>query len=267
MITYTSEKHIPASHDLCSRLTSATSSPAWTSDWTHPDTDTNYQLSLCSPGRTLADADLDACFSLVEETSRRDYEGSSRGWDAPSKRREMRDADLRYVLVKDPSSQVQAFASLMPTLEEGQPVVYCYEIHLRPALRGTGLAGRLMRMLEAVAAATGVAEKVMLTVFTCNARAGGFYRRCGFERDGISPQPRRLRGGTVKMPDYEILSKRVGRLEVGAEKRDDDGTRAKGVGSTGSEGKEATAEGDRPAKVTKLDHSEPAEDGWETDEE
>lgn len=186
----------------------------------------------------------------MEETSRQDYEGSSRGWDPPAKRKEMRDPDLRYVLVRDESSRIRGFTSLMPCLEEGQPVVYCYEIHLKPELRGTGLSRLLIRMLEAVAAEVGIIEKVMLTVFTCNERAMKFYRGCGFERDNISPQPRTLRGGKVKMPDYEILSKKAGRPRGGAG--------APGVGGRDGESRDnhlegyAVAEKGRPAKIARL---------------
>ena len=31
---------------------------------------------------------------------------------------------------------IRGFTSLMPTWEEGEPVVYCYEIHLKPEMRG-----------------------------------------------------------------------------------------------------------------------------------
>ncbi|ROW13484.1 hypothetical protein VPNG_04349 [Cytospora leucostoma] len=241
-------------------------SPIWTSDWSHPKTGNNYQLSLSSPSRTLTTSDLEACFSLVEETSRHDYENSSRGWNPSAKRKEMRDPDLRYILVRDSSSCVQAFTSMMPTLEEGQPVVYCYEIHLKAELRGTGLAKLLMRLLETVAAGIEVTEKVMLTVFTSNERAVGFYRRCGFGRDEISPQQRRLRGGKVKMPDYEILSKKAeGRL-VGAEHGDALVTDAQNSTLDATSQEIDAIKEARPAKMARLDHAEPIEDGWETDE-
>ncbi|KAG8163751.1 hypothetical protein KVR01_007048 [Diaporthe batatas] len=181
----------------------------WSPTWDDPSTGSTYSLRLCQPRKTMASPDLDACFALVRATSQADYEASSSGWDPSAKRDEMSHPDLRYILVKDPDSVVHAFTSLMPTIEEGQPVIYCYEIHLEPALRGTGLARLLMGLLETVAHNMEVVHKVMLTVFTCNKRAVGFYQRCGFVRDGISPQPRTLRGGKVKMPEYEILSKRV----------------------------------------------------------
>lgn len=209
----------------------------------------------------MTSPELDACFSLVRATSQGDYEGSSRGWDPSAKREEMRHPDLRYILVKDAHSAVQAFTSLMPTIEEGQPVVYCYEIHLEPELRGTGLARLLMDSLETVAYNIDVVEKVMLTVFTRNRRAVEFYHKCGFVRDGISPQPRTLRGGKLKMPEYEILSKRVERRrrdmntlvsdappngvpDVAARPRHEE--REDGIGGSAAEPR-------RPTKIMRLD--------------
>lgn len=57
-------------------------------------------------------------------------------WQPDKKVKEMHSGDLRYILVKDAAGTIQGFTSLMPTFEEGQPVVYCYEIHLKPELRG-----------------------------------------------------------------------------------------------------------------------------------
>ncbi|ROV91523.1 hypothetical protein VMCG_09444 [Cytospora schulzeri] len=271
-------REIEAAINVVNRKTDAefaheylTNSPVWLDDWTHPTTGGTYNLGLYSPSRTLTDSALEACFSLVEETSKQDYENSSRGWNPSAKRKEMRDPDLRYILVEDASSQIQGFTSLMPTLEEGQPVVYCYEIHLKPELRGTGLSRLLIRMLEAVAAGIDVVEKVMLTVFTCNERAMQFYRRCGFERDEISPQLRKLRGGKVKMPDYEILSKKAGR-RGGRDGAEHGGVPSKdaqnGTHEAGHQEKRKSSEEEaRPAKIARVDRDEPTEeDGWETDE-
>lgn len=173
-----------------------------------------YSLSL-SQAQSISDDDLEACFLLVKETSEKDYAASSRGWNPKFKKQEMREPDLRYILVKDSSGQLCGYTSLMPTIEEGEAVVYCYEIHLNPELRGTGLAGLLMGFLDTVAKNIEVVEKVMLTVFTCNTRAVKFYRHRGFEVDDISPRRRKLRNGVVKEPDYVIMSKRVERTQNG----------------------------------------------------
>lgn len=86
---------------------------------------------------SLAEDDLTACFRLIEETSRKDYENSTKKWRPRRKLEEMRSPELRYILVRDKETQaVRAFTSLMPTFEEGEPVIYCYEIHLSSELQG-----------------------------------------------------------------------------------------------------------------------------------
>ncbi len=121
----------------------------------------------------------------------------------------MRLPDLRYLLVKasdQATASVEAFLSFMLTYEDGHEVIYCYEIHLCSSLRGCGLGGHLMRVMEAVGVEVGV-EKAMLTVFVSNGGAIRFYAGLGYEEDEFSPKPRTLRNGVTKMADYVILSK------------------------------------------------------------
>lgn len=51
--------------------------------------------------------------------------------------------DLKYMLVVKQheektgnNDKVEGFMSFMPTLEDGYPVLYCYEIHLSSSLQG-----------------------------------------------------------------------------------------------------------------------------------
>lgn len=134
-------------------------SESWT-EWTHPRSGDKYTLSLKRAGSSLSEAELEACYNLVEELSGPDYKASSYGWHPESKREEMRSPDLRYILVKadkrttaasgqegdeddgdgngngDEAASIQGFTSLMPTTEDNQPVIYCYEMQLRPELQG-----------------------------------------------------------------------------------------------------------------------------------
>lgn len=158
----------------------------------------------------------------------------------------MRESDLRYILLKNPTGTVCGYTSLMPTIEDGEPVLYCYEIHLKPELRGTGLATLLMDLLETIATSIAIMDKVMLTVFTCNRRATAFYRRCGFEVDEASPQPRRLRNGIVKNPDYAIMSKTINKKRAGPSQV----SQAKCY-----KDKDSCSSIYRPDKIAKLDHS------------
>jgi len=48
----------------------------------------------------------------------------------------MRTPKLRYILVKDDEGFLAGFTSLMADFEQGQAVVYCYELHLKPQLQG-----------------------------------------------------------------------------------------------------------------------------------
>lgn len=118
--------------------------------------------------------------------------------------------DLHYILIKNLSSTnpntLDAFLSFMLTYEDGHAVIYCYEIHLQEYCRGVGLGKWLMGQMERVGREAGV-EKSMLTVFVANGGARKFYGGLGYEVDAFSPRERRLRGGVVKKPDYEILSK------------------------------------------------------------
>ncbi|KAJ5579897.1 uncharacterized protein N7459_005882 [Penicillium hispanicum] len=181
---------------------------------------------------TIPDADLEACLDLVQLTSGDDYAASGMGWSRPKKRSEMRLPDMKYLIVRGagrsaaeqqqerrpadepdgPASSedrdVLGFLSFMVTYEDGKEVVYCYEIHLSPTGRGKGLGALLMSRMEAIGRLVGV-EKAMLTVFKSNTTARRFYEKGGYEVDEYSPQPRKLRNGTVKEFDYLILSKRL----------------------------------------------------------
>ncbi|KAK0716669.1 hypothetical protein B0T21DRAFT_426133 [Apiosordaria backusii] len=156
---------------------------SWMTAWTHPKTGAKYNISLVQPAN-LKEEDLDACFQLLVP-------------------------ELRYVLVKEEKTgEIHGFTSLMPTYEEGQPVVYCYEIHLKPILQGTGLGALLMSFHTTVVVNLPPITKVMLTCFLSNPRGLVFYKKLGFERDDISPVPRILRGKMIN-PDYVIMSKRI----------------------------------------------------------
>ncbi|OIW28106.1 acyl-CoA N-acyltransferase [Coniochaeta ligniaria NRRL 30616] len=182
----------------------------WTTTWLHPRTGQKYSLNLQRAGN-LSDEDLKACFDLIAETSKGDYEASRGGWHPKKKLTEMRSPDLRYILVKDENGCLAGFTSLMPTWEEGQPVVYCYEIHLKPHLQRTGLGRLLMGFLCTVAKNIPPVDKVMLTCFLSNERGLDFYGKLGFQKDEISPVPRKLRFGKTFTPDYAILSKPISR--------------------------------------------------------
>ncbi|KAJ2906400.1 uncharacterized protein MKZ38_001760 [Zalerion maritima] len=122
------------------------------------------------------------------------------------------------------AGQVAGFSSMMPTYEDGRPVLYCYEIHLGDSLLGAGLGRTLISHLLTIAANIPSVQKLMLSCFLSNARGLAFYRKIGFEEDPYTPGPRLLRGGKTLEPDYVILKRdvEVGKVE-GSEKEDGKG--------------------------------------------
>lgn len=167
----------------------------------------------------LTSGELLECYNLIKSTSRHDYEGSSFGWHPKRKKREMKEDEMRYLLVrsstnsikseKDENEPIQAFLSFMLTHDSApsMPVLYIYEIHLQKQLRQVGLGKHLMDIVEGTAEKVGV-EKVMLTCFLSNTLAHSFYERRGYAADVSSPEDRSTRGKTVKA-DYVIMSKAV----------------------------------------------------------
>jgi ribosomal protein S18 acetylase RimI-like enzyme len=110
-----------------------------------------------------------------------------------------------------PSTPILGFLSFMFTWDDpphqSRPVVYIYEIHLSPSLRGQGLGSRLMGFAEHAARACGI-TKTMLTVFTANTVARKMYERLGYEQDECSPKERVMRSKVVRA-EYVIMSKMV----------------------------------------------------------
>ncbi|RCI12295.1 hypothetical protein L249_0271 [Ophiocordyceps polyrhachis-furcata BCC 54312] len=177
-------------------------------EWTHPQTGATYHLRLTRT-EALTEKEVDDCLALVQQTSGDAYRASANGWRPGAKRREMRTAGLRYVLVRGDRHHgpLVGFVSMMLTWEAGEAVVYCYEIHLEALLRGSGLGTMLMGFVASVARRTPHVAKVMLTCFTSNSRARAFYSRLGYGVDASSPrETRELRGGRTVGSQYVILS-------------------------------------------------------------
>jgi N-alpha-acetyltransferase 40 len=153
------------------------------------------------------------CLNLIEETSKSDYLASEIGWSRIKKRKEMLLPDMRYVIFEDAyfagmEIDVAGFVSFMITYEDGYEVLYIYEIHFREKSRGFGWATMLMDIAEQIGWEVGV-EKAMLTVFKANEKAINWYKKRGYDVDEYSPEPRKLRNGTIKESKYLIMSKRL----------------------------------------------------------
>ncbi|KAK6428778.1 hypothetical protein LTR95_015077 [Oleoguttula sp. CCFEE 5521] len=196
-----------------------------------PNDGQEYRLAF-KESADLETPELNACFDLIETTSRADYEPSSFGWYPNRKRSEMMEDDMRYLLVRrqfaSPTiekhgktridTSIEGFLSFqichdsMPLV----PVLYIYEIHLAGSLRGLGLGAHLMQLAEDIAARIKV-EQVMLTVFVSNSKALGFYQSRGYAVDACSPEDRKTRNKLVKT-DHSIMS-RSGKRQSGESRK------------------------------------------------
>jgi len=164
--------------------------------------------SVFDDASTLSQQALEECLNLIEQTSADDYKNSEAGWSRAKKKKEMKLPDMKYVTLNDEGSNntVAGFVSFMITYEDGYEVVYVYEIHLAPEWQAQGLGKSLIGAVESIGKNVGV-EKIMLTVFKANRRAVEWYHKLGYVEDEFSPEPRKLRNGTIKEPTYIILSK------------------------------------------------------------
>lgn len=202
---------------------------------------------------TLPAEYLTACFDLIQLTSSAAYASSSKGWSPRAKKLEMRDKDMRYLLVvrneasagiplerkdgrveedsiatavdgewededSDLTDRVAGFLSYMLTTENGIPVVYVYEIHLSTSLRNLGVGACLMKAVEGIGAAQGM-KKAMLTVFVSNEAAIRFYEHIGYEKwdeEYVPIKKRRLRSGIKECgkPSYVIMAMELPRKAI-----------------------------------------------------
>ena len=186
-----------------------------------------FQIDFKSASRVTAH-ELNACFNLIETTSRPDYEASSWGWYPKRKKREMKEDEMRYLLVRQvpqhdhperrADNPVLGFLSFMLTHDStpSEPVLYVYENHLPSSLRKLGLGAHLMNVVEGIAENVEV-DKVMLTCFLSNKKAHSFYTRRGYMTDACSPDDRGTRTKTIKV-DYVIMSKTVPKKRFASDK-------------------------------------------------
>ncbi|KAF2857744.1 acyl-CoA N-acyltransferase, partial [Piedraia hortae CBS 480.64] len=152
--------------------------------------------------------ELHECLNLISLTSKHHYTHSSIGWSPISKMSELTHPEMTFTLIHLDSKFV-GFASYLPTIDSDPEVevLYLYEIHLVPSVRGEGLGRLLMHTVESQARKMG-RKKVMLTCFTANTPAKRFYERRGYSPDATSPEERVLRGRKVE-GDYLIFAKDV----------------------------------------------------------
>ena len=141
---------------------------------------------------TLAKPDLAACFDILEDNMKEQYEVNPWGWDAKEKRAELANDEARFVLVRDAENCIHAFAHFRFELDDDdapeRAVLYVRELQVAEAHRGSGIGRRVMGLLQLVGAKLEL-DCVLLTVFESNKGARAFYEeklKYGLDRDDPS---------------------------------------------------------------------------------
>lgn len=141
----------------------------------------------CQRVTELNKEDIEWAFDLTKHNMQLLYENSTWGWSDKKKRDEMTEDKAWYLLAKNESGKAVAFSHFRFDLEEGEEVLYCYEIQVESDARGKGLGKFLMQILEMMAHRAQM-KKVMLTVFKENERANNFFSNImKFQTDETSP--------------------------------------------------------------------------------
>ncbi|KAF1973989.1 hypothetical protein BU23DRAFT_553666 [Bimuria novae-zelandiae CBS 107.79] len=171
--------------------------------------------------RVLTDEDRENCLGIIEHTSSAAYKASSIGWNVASKRTEMANKHMMYLIVRTSDgsfypfarnnlyTDIIAFVSFMIEYDDApnqhRQVVYIYEVHVAENYRAKGLGRWLMFVVEAMAQSVSI-NKTMLTVFRSNKGAIKAYEMMGYKKDQATPPDRVVRGRIIQ-GDYMIMSK------------------------------------------------------------
>ncbi|EDQ84706.1 uncharacterized protein MONBRDRAFT_29960 [Monosiga brevicollis MX1] len=116
------------------------------------------------------------------------YRASTWGWSPTRKREELVLPGMCIARVMDSTApgQLAGFCTYLIDDEDGDQVLYCYELQVAATARGLGLGRRLLQHMMSVARATPGVRFLMLTTFQANP-SRGFFERCGLAIAPSSP--------------------------------------------------------------------------------
>ncbi|KAF8898671.1 acyl-CoA N-acyltransferase [Infundibulicybe gibba] len=131
------------------------------------------------------------------------YINSSFGWNPPEKKSELFHKLSRFILVRpNTGGPAIAFAMFRFEHEDGEDVIYCYDIQVSSAAQGAGLGTHILEHLIGIGFKWNM-QQLMLTVFKDNKQAIKLYNSLGFIIHPSSPGNFPEGEDT----DYEIMSK------------------------------------------------------------
>ncbi|XP_065339955.1 N-alpha-acetyltransferase 40 [Cloeon dipterum] len=139
---------------------------------------------------------------LMRTNMKETYAQSDWGWKEKEKSEELFDEDAWYLLANDDKNgSMVAFSHFRFDMDEGRPVLYCYELQLNESTRRKGLGRRMMQVLEMFSWQANM-EKIVLTILKNNPDAKAFFSAMKYELDETSPEDE-----FDETYCYEILSK------------------------------------------------------------
>eukprot|EP00198_Chlamydomonas_reinhardtii_P013340 XP_001702677.1 predicted protein [Chlamydomonas reinhardtii] len=130
---------------------------------------------------------LEWCLDVCRENMAAFYERVW-SWSDVKKRRQFTSSASRFLIAYDVNAArvPVGYINFRFEYEDGEAVLYCYELQVARAAQQRGLGRAMMELLEQIAWGAGM-SKVMLTVFTENVPALAFYSKLGYRLDETSP--------------------------------------------------------------------------------
>ncbi|KAL0476485.1 NAA40 [Acrasis kona] len=135
----------------------------------------------CSKAHKLSSHAERQILDILESNMKPLYLDSKVKWSLDQKRDEMTFHNMRFLVCAERSSnQIVGFSTFMFDEEDGEAVLYLYELQVRGKNRKQGIATHLMSLVEDIALTTGMSH-VVLTVFLKNTVAMSMYVKRGYK--------------------------------------------------------------------------------------
>ncbi|CAL1687530.1 unnamed protein product [Lasius platythorax] len=176
----------------------ALTNPLETLEQFHEYITKDYKIKLsCIRARDAQPECLSWIFDIMERNMKDMYKQSNWGWNAAEKQAELTN-EMAWYLIASCNDTFLGFSHFRFDIDNGDVVLYCYELQLESVIRRKGLGRFMMSALESMANQNQM-MKIVLTVFKRNLSAIQFFYKLGFKLDNSSP--------TSAYLDYIILSK------------------------------------------------------------
>lgn len=124
-------------------------------------------------------------FELCKNNMFNYYENSN-GWDDNIKRHELFEDRARYLIAYVDEKPI-AYVHYRFEFDQGELIVYVYELHVEEAHRNKGLGKFMVQAIEMIALKRGM-ELVMLTLFKEDEGAVRLFRRMNYQLHNSSPE-------------------------------------------------------------------------------